>query len=263
MTTLASAPRPQQAGRRMPLWLRRAFLLAAPIVALGMIALGFWQLDRLHQRQQQNAAIVARTALAPLDLAQTPVDQLRADEYRLGEARGVFWLEGELTWRNQALNGRPGMRVITPLRLAGSNRVVLVDRGWLPLNAEGGVDRRAYPPPTGEVAVRGLIRVPVTRSSDLLPADVVPAGGRLEAWFWLDPAMLSTQLGTPVLPVILVAEAGAPTGLPTAGYTLDLSEGSHLNYAIQWFAFATIAIVGPVLYWWGERNRRPGNGAQR
>lgn len=242
----------------MPTWLRRALLVAAPVIALGMIALGVWQLDRLHQRQLQNAAIAARTALAPLDLAQAPPDQLPAEEYRLGQARGVFWPEGEIAWRNQTLNARPGMRVITPLRIAGSDRVVMVDRGWLPLNADGGVDRGNYPPPAGEVTVRGLIRVPATRSSDLLPSDVVPATGRLEAWFWLDTGMISAQLGTDVLPVIVVAEAGAPTGLPTAGYTLDLSEGSHLSYAIQWFSFATIAIVGPVLYWWGERKKRAG-----
>src|SRR5262245_21707826 len=113
-------------GRR--LWLS---LLAVAGVAL-CCGLGVWQLDRLAQRQARNATIDARMALPPAPLGATPADP-DALEYRRVEARGVYDPEQEIVLRTRALDGAPGVHVIPPLRLSGSDAAVLVDRGWLPM----------------------------------------------------------------------------------------------------------------------------------
>jgi cytochrome oxidase assembly protein ShyY1 len=49
----------------------------------------------------------------------------------------------------------------------------------------------------------------------------------------------------------VVLEATEPIGaqgLPKPQTEIDLSEGSHLSYAIQWFAFAAISFLGGIAW---------------
>jgi len=245
--------------QRWPRWLRAVFLSAIPLVALGMLALGFWQLARLQERRAQNAAIEQRVAQAPLVLSGVSLPEPpEALDYRPAIVRGTFDPAGEIVWRNQAYQGAPGVHVITPLRLTGSDVAILVDRGWLPYTQAELEARRAYPPPAGEQAISGLLRLPVTRNADFLPADPTnsPEQPRLDAWFWLDIAQIETQTAYPLLPMLLVqAPDPEPAALPIRTLVLDLSDGPHLGYALQWFAFAAIAAFGPLIYWWRNRAR--------
>jgi surfeit locus 1 family protein len=244
---------------RLPPWLKSLFLLAIPVIAIGMLALGFWQLARLQERRTQNAMIQARMQAPPVSL---PVELGSGDwsewDYRPVTVRGVFDPAQEIVWKTQAHNGAPGVRVITPLRIAGASSAVLVDRGWLPYLEAEPERRAAYPPPAGEVTVTGLLRLPATRDSVLAPRDppLGPDLPRLDGWFWLDTRAIQGQMPYPLLPVIVVQapEPGA-TGLPLREYNLQLDDGPHLSYAVQWFAFAAIAIFGPLIYWLGERRK--------
>lgn len=241
-----------------PLWLRVLTLIAIPIIAIGMLALGFWQLSRWQERRAQNARIEARLALAPVPLETLDFSgDVEPLEYRPVTLRGTFDFSQEIVWRNRAYHGSPGAHVITPLRLADSNQAVLVDRGWLPaLEAE--LETRAqYQVPAGEVAISGMLRLPGQRSWDFGPQDIIPATThRLDAWFFLDVSRIQTQIPYLLYPVVVQqAPEAAPATLPLRDYELQLDDGPHLGYAIQWFAFAAIAIFGPLIYW---RQRRRG-----
>lgn len=242
-----------------PAWLRGIFLAAIPVVFAGMLALGVWQLSRLQERRAHNAEIAARLAEPPAPVTpQLFSADLAALDYRPAEARGVFDPAQEVVWRNQARSGAPGVHVITPLRLAGGEVAVLVDRGWLPYTQAELPARAAYPPPTGEVVIAGVLRLPARRSADFLPADptLSPDLPRLDAWFWLDIEQIQAQIPYPLLPLLLVQTTGADSQrLPLAEFTPDLTDGPHLSYAIQWFAFAAIALFGPLLYWRQSRRR--------
>lgn len=244
-------------AQRLPRWLRVVLLSAIPIVALGMLGLGFWQLARLQERRAQNAEIEQRLIQTPLVLSGVALAEAsEALDYRPAIARGTFDPAGEIVWRNQAYQGAPGVHVLTPLRLTGTDTAILVDRGWLPYTQAEPEARRAYPPPAGEQEVRGLLRLPVRRNADFLPADptVSPDQPRLDAWFWLDITQIQAQIAYPVLPMLLVQAPGTgPAALPIRTVALDLSEGPHLGYALQWFAFAAIAVFGPLIYWWRNR----------
>jgi surfeit locus 1 family protein len=239
-------------------WLRWLTFVAIPVVALGMLALGVWQLSRLQERRAQNARVEARLVEAPrpldsLDLA----GDLAQFEYRPVVARGTFDFAQEVVWRTQAYQGSPGVHVITPLRLAGSEQAVLVDRGWIPALEAERASRAAYQRPAGEVEIRGILRVPGQRRWSFEPQDIIPAGEtRLDGWFFLNIARLQTQIGYPLYPIMLQqAPDTAEMALPLATYDLQLDDGSHLSYAVQWFAFAAIALVGPLVYWHRHRHR--------
>jgi surfeit locus 1 family protein len=78
---------------------------------------------------------------------------------------------------------------------------------------------------------------------------------------------VAARLGYPVAPLYLVqlAATAAPEGTPAPAtpVRLDppfLDEGPHRGYAIQWFAFATIAVVGSVAVVIQERRRAASSG---
>lgn len=243
-----------------PFWLRVLFLSAIPVVAIGMLALGFWQLSRLDERRAQNTFILSRTEQSPIAfetlLGASDWSEL---DYRTVTVRGTFDTAQEIFWKNQAYNGAPGFHVITPLKVAGAEAVVLIDRGWIPY-ADGEPEQSTvYAPPAGEVMVTGRLRVPATRLSSLSPEDRLPADGlRLTAWFWLDTQAIQAQMPYELLPVVIhqAPQANSAERLPIADLALQLDDGPHLSYAVQWFSFAIIAVVGPLVYWRSSRRKK-------
>lgn len=213
-----------------------------------MVSLGFWQLARRAARLQRNAYIAERLARPPVPIAGR-VDDPAAVAYRHVTVAGSFDFADELVLRNRALNGRPGVHVLTPLRIAGTDAAVLVDRGWIPYEQSAPEDRRRY---QGEpiAAIRGVARPEEQRPSRFAPADPVPAPGqsRLDTWFRVDVARIQRQVPYRLLPVYVVAdpEPGS-SGLPRRVDDLMLDEGPHLSYAVQWFSFAVILVAGYVV----------------
>jgi surfeit locus 1 family protein len=218
--------------------------------------LGIWQLDRLAQRRAQNATINARMAQPALPLDSPALDP-QALDYRRVEVRGVYDSAQEIVLRNRALDGAPGVHVLTPLRLSQGNAsassapalAVLVDRGWLPLERSAPEDRRAYAAEPGEVVVQGVAR----RSQDAAggPQDppLVAGQARRDAWFQVDIPKIEQQTGYRLLPVFVEQQpAPGDPQLPRRVPTADLGEGSHLSYTIQWFSFAAILLVGYVAF---------------
>ncbi len=228
-----------------PKWLLSHALMAVLIVLA--VVLGFWQLDRLDGRRSTNREIAAGLAVAAL-----PIDQIVgvSDGYdigaevrfRLAQARGTYVAEDEVLVLNRSLNGAPGYWVLTPLIL-DSGDALIVNRGWVPFSPGPGEPRPGTEAPTGEVRVEGMVRQTVV-AQRLQRAD--PAEGVLAALARPDLARLAQQLTYDVLPVYLQLEAQDPPGLglPRLLPRPELSEGPHLGYAVQWFIFAMIGLVG-------------------
>jgi surfeit locus 1 family protein len=191
--------------------------LVAVLVAAGCIRLGIWQLDRLAQRKARNAALVSRLVLPPLELSGGGIAADSARGRRV-MARGVYDFAAERTWPGRSFEGTPGVALITPLHLADGS-AVLVDRGWVPSPDAFHVDRAAYREPDS-ATVTGIAFVPPRGRGDVNPAGFLP---------------FVIQLQTPEPP---------PRGLPRRWPAPALDNGPHLSYAIQWFSFALIALVG-------------------
>ena len=243
-------------ARRSPPWLGPVILGAVVLAALVMSGLGVWQLQRLGQRRADNAVLAARLAQPPLDLNLAAAG--RAEEFQPVVARGAYDFAQEIVLRNRSYSELPGVHVLTPLRLAGSDRVVLVDRGWLPYTEAEPAARAVYQSPAGEVTVTGLARLSQARTMAFLPADPTagPDQPRLDAWFWPDLAQIQTQLPYPLLSFYLEADPPATRGpLPYAAHDYDLSDGPHLSYAVQWFGFTATLLIGSFALW--RQQRRP------
>jgi surfeit locus 1 family protein len=227
--------------------------LAVGVLAVCFVALGFWQLDRRGQRRSANARILARLEQPALRLDGTSLDPAGAD-MRRGVVHGTFDYDHEVVLRNQTLGELPGVDLLTPLRIEGSDAAVLVNRGWIPFEASNPGQRKVFRAETGPVEVRGILRSAQTRPSRFAPADPTPAPGQagLDAWFRVDLERIQEQLPYRLLPVFLEEEPASQASdarpAPRAEPEIALSEGPHLFYAGQWFAFAALLVGGYVAH---------------
>lgn len=242
-------------------WWTTLLVLAAVGV---MVRLGLWQLERLAQRRAFNARVLAQQTQPPLELVGAALAaDLAAMEYRTVTVTGSYDHSQEVLLRNQVRNDRLGVHLLTPLRIAGSGQAVLVDRGWVPAEQAAAALRAQFAEP-GQVTVRGIIRRSQPRPDfGGVPDPPTAPGGRLEAWNTVNLERIAQQTGDPLLPIyIQQAPDPAWAGLPARSQpVLDLTEGSHLGYAVQWFIFAVILALGYPRFLWlqapGRRAARP------
>jgi surfeit locus 1 family protein len=207
------------------------------VLAAGFVRLGIWQLSRLHQRQAANRITLAARSAAPVLLPGPAFGQPeRLAEHRV-IARGRYDHEHDIVLRGEALQGVPGVHLVTPLRMAGTDTALLVDRGFVPTPDAVSVQPERLREP-GEIVAEG-IAVPVG-SGEGRP--IVHAGRT--TWARLDLPALRQRLPYPVLPVYLRQTPGP--GVPSFPRRLDpppIDEGPHLSYAVQWFLFAGLAVA--------------------
>jgi surfeit locus 1 family protein len=130
--------------------------------------------------------------------------------------------------------------------MAGTQLVILVDRGFIPM-AEGSPDQRKKYAEPGVVSVSGiLLRPHVPRYFGVPDPTLTPNETRLDAWNAIRLDRIQQQVTGSLLPVYLLAAPDpASQALPyRAVEKPDLSEGSHMGYAMQWFSFAAILGLG-------------------
>lgn len=230
-----------------PRWIGLAIFVA--VMSVTCFVLGGWQYDRWEQRKVDNAVVRAN-----LDADPAPVEDVVADgwdpdlEYRSVTATGTFDSTHELTVRFAHRDGRPGVQVVTPLRLVDGS-VVLVDRGWLdgPRNGEAPDD--VPEAATGPVTVTGWLQPASTADK----AATTPRDDQVRA---VNGARWTEFLGTEPLPGFIAMTEPEQEGLegPPAP---DLGTGPHLFYSMQWYFFMGLALFGYVWFVRDEvRNQR-------
>jgi surfeit locus 1 family protein len=238
-------------------WWKTTLLVIAAIIV--MVRLGFWQLDRLAQRRAFNSRVEAQLAQSALELK---AENLEADlynmEYRDAILVGEYDHDHQVVLRNQDWQGRLGVHLLTPLFIQGSDQAILVDRGWIPFEDFKSGKLSQYDE-NGLGEINGVIRRSQTKPRIGGRADNIPAAGEppLQAWNWINVAGIAGQLPYEVLPVYLLNSPDPSRNqMPYRTQSeLELSEGSHLGYAFQWFTFATILALGYPIYIRREETR--------
>ncbi|MGD2061528.1 MAG: SURF1 family protein [Acidimicrobiia bacterium] len=224
---------------RQPKWLIAAVVVVA--FAALFIRLGFWQLDRLQQRRAENQIAEMRLGAdpQPLDtLLDEAGDDLESLEYRRVVVTGTFEPAEEILIRSQVELGQAGFHVVTPLVDDGTG--VLVNRGWVPLALDQPPVEDAAPP-SGVVEVDGWIHLTQTRPT-LGPED---PPGDIDVFNRVDIARIDEQVPATLAPVYVVALEQGDSELPVVVDPPDFTdEGPHLAYAIQWFGFAAVGLIG-------------------
>lgn len=241
--------------------------LGATLVTLAGLAvtigLGTWQLERLHWKEELIARIDRQMAAPPAPLPAR-IDDPAAWEFRPVTLAGHFLTDKDLLVIARPHQGQVGYEVLTPFERADGAGILLVNRGFVPMDRRDPASRAAARL-EGETTVRGIVRVPQPPGL-FQPGNGTPAPG--SAWMRADPPAMAAALSlsgvAPVVVELLPGQgsgngAGQGAGLPAApAGTLAGIEprvelpNNHLQYALTWYGLA-VTLAG--IYVLSQRKR--------
>jgi surfeit locus 1 family protein len=215
------------------------------VLVVGFVIAGFWQLRRLDERNTENARIEAREkepVVAYGEVSSEAETDPESVDFRRVEIEGTYDPTGEVLIRGRALDGESGFLVVTPL--VSELETVLVARGWVPFAFGDGTPLPVAEslPPTEPVTVTGYLRLAEVKG--LLGA-TDPATGTLQEMARIDVGRIDDQYDADLEPMWIQLSSQDPAGAPyprviPAPQTV---EGNNFSYAMQWFAFAIVALV--------------------
>lgn len=216
--------------------------LATVLTMAATASLGRWQLQRADQKLALRAEMDARAALpvwTETDLLQAQA--LRTAWHRPVRLKGEWVPHASVFLDNRQMDGRPGFFLLTPLRLAGSDRAVLVQRGW---TLRDFIDRSRTPDvPTsaGEVTLEGRLAPPPAKLYEL--GETAPGAIRQN----VELAALASEFRLDLLDASVLQTSDAGDGLSRQWPRVETGVDKHHGYAFQWFA---LCILAAGLYLW-------------
>jgi surfeit locus 1 family protein len=219
------------------------FLCLLPL----LLSLGVWQTHRATEKREflQQQAHSQVTDTLPLSTAiEDDTDKLR---YRKLAATGHYDTQHQFLIDNQISDGKAGYFVLTPFILRGENKGVLVNRGWIALNA----DRNQLPdvsliaePSTVSGRANNFPSVGIKLAGAEIPSDTNPSVVQI-----VDSDVLAKKLGYPLFTFQLELNKESPNGFKREWQTTTLMPPEqHTAYAIQWFALALTLTVLFIVY---------------
>lgn len=222
------------------------FWIVAVAAALGVaagLALGAWQLSRAAQKNALHDALERHRQLPALAGRELAVaGNAAAVAWRPVRLQGRWVAEQTVFLDNRQMQGKPGFDVLTPLRIEGTQAVVVVQRGWIQRNF---LDRDKLPAietPAGVVQVEGLVAPPPPKLYAFAGAE----SGAIRQN--LDLGEFRARTGLPLLTALSVRQAGPASGGLLRDWTQPGSGvEKHYGYAFQWFALSALIAI---LYVW-------------
>jgi surfeit locus 1 family protein len=215
--------------------------IATLVLVLVGIALGNWQTRRAAEKTVLQARLEQGMAAAPRVLDGGAVDPAHLEFHRV-VVTGEFVPNWPVFLDNRPQNGRTGFILLMPFKIAGSNKAVLVARGWLPRNTAEHDRLPPFTTPAGQVRIEGRAVRQLARVMQLgTPAPLQPKALVQN----LEPAELARASGLDLLPVV-VEQTGpdaAGEGLQRNWPAPSLDIDRHKGYAVQWYALAAMAFL--------------------
>ena len=209
--------------------------LAAFCVLSLTLYLGHWQQGRAAEKQAMQIEFERRTAAMPV-LLGAAISDPNVFRYARAIARGEWVASGQIFLDNKFHNEAVGFHVITPLKIAGTDRYVLVNRGWVARGA-GFPAPPAIPVPAGSVEVEGVLMLPGTRFLELAQTTV-----QGNVWQNLTIERYRAASKLDVLPLVLLAKT-ADMPLKPVAERPDARAEKHIEYMLTWYSLAATVVV--------------------
>ncbi len=213
--------------------------LALTVMLPLFVMLGIWQLDRAAYKRELSAARQRQDQQPPLVLEEL-MDSAKVMAFREVRAAGRFEQQHQVFIENRKYRGRNGYHVVTPLKLSDSEVRVLVNRGWVPPAPNPDL-LPVVETPAKTVQVTGVVDIPAP------PALALDQGNALQdgpaRWPYLTVERFASGVNYPVQPFVILQSPQDEHGFVRAWPRHRPNDAMHIGYALQWFAFAAIALI--------------------
>jgi len=210
------------------------------------INFGLWQYGKaqtkkeIQERYQQSSN---NTALKfPVNMLSLNADDITEWAYKRVTVTGQYVPDYAFLLDNQVENTRAGYHVITPLKIEGTSRYVLVNRGWIPGNASH-ADVPMVNTPTESVEVEGQVWVPSKKFFTLESKNETSETWKA-VWQNMDMAQYKKAVPFVVSPLLIKLDAESDAGGFVRNWQVPVKRiATHLGYAFQWFGFAIATLL--------------------
>lgn len=213
-----------------------ATLVLLPI----LISLGFWQLERAGQKREMLQQYEQQQAGEVLDL-NNKVELESLFPYQKVAATGKFDAQHQFLLDNKVYQGRVGYQVITPLIITGSDKAVLVNRGWVPQMASR-KELPVIPTPEESLTLEGQLKLDVGENFRL-----GESGLQSDGWpriiQWLEIENVEKSLGYKLQDFVILQTPDSPAGFVRDWYIKKIVPEKSISYAVQWFALALALVI--------------------
>jgi len=233
---------------------RRWLGLLVFVLVFGALTyrLGLWQWHRLEHRVDRNSVVKQhfKADPVPLDSVAPAGHKVDADtqEWLKIEASGVYDADAAVSVKFTPRDGKPGVDVVVPLKLSDGT-AILVDRGWMETdNSAQAPDLPA--PPSGQIEVVGWLRPNNGAGGEAVRVN----GGQIRA---ISSEGFAESVDYPLRDGFLNLRTESPKSASSLQLEPDpdLGQGPHFFYALQWWFFGLLGVVGFV---WFARDESKG-----
>ena len=224
-------------------------LLCVGVTVFTFVRLGLWQLSRAEEKLQAQEVYMQQQRANPLPIENLALTDAAAAAEELQNLHVSLYGEYDnshtILILAQFFDGQIGYEVLTPFRLRGSGRLVLVSRGWtsgiLPPNTPPSLR-----PVEGFQGLTAQIYVPAADER------IIPS--QIDAGQWplrirsVEIPVLETVLQEPLFPYVVRLTEDQPGVLVRHWPVINVDINQHLSYAFQWFLFAVITVLASLLF---------------
>ncbi len=224
---------------RLHFRLRRIPLIATIIVCAVGISLGNWQLRRAGEKLALQQEMLARSGFDPLNASTLKPGEM-PDEFRRVTATGEFLPEWAVYLENRPLQGKSGFYLMMPMKLAESQQMVLVLRGWFPRDARDPSRLPAISVPPAPVRIEGKVRHSAGRLMQLGEPVALRPGAIAQNAEVADVARASKL---PLHTFIIEQTSDTGDGLVRDWPLPSTGIDTHRGYAFQWYALSAAALI--------------------
>lgn len=205
-----------------------------------LISLGFWQLSRTEEKRQILTQQQEKKQLPQLTIDAQERTQQEV-EYRRLIVTGNYIPEYQVLIDNKVYQGQVGYYIVTPLKIVNSDKVILINRGWVKATHS----RDVLPDietPQGQVTLTGVAKY--------RPKDVASlgSGNRLgNAWpalvRWIDIDKLAEDMRLNLKSYLFLQDKLPEDQYKREWVFVNSPPEKNFSYAVQWFSLATALLL--------------------
>jgi len=218
------------------------FIFLSLLLIVLLVGLGIWEIQKAQTVEETIQLLNQRMTLDPLQANDLESD--RDLRFYPIELTGSFDNEHSILLPNRVNKGQRGYEVLTPFNIVDSSTNILIDRGWIPLNADANSLPEIQSVPDKQATITGMLYKPLNYfkfGSDFNENNVqwplVSKHANIES--------LATALNTPLYPYIVLLSPSNQYGFVREWTWLPNSIESDRSRALakQWFVLAFIVFM--------------------